>query len=559
MQAVIVLFGALARSANALSQRPFGVLGQYAIGTSKATDPWIPSWTDYIEDVMERWYAPGMAVGVINGSETWLKGFGKASLETSEPVTAHTLFCTGSTTKSFTAASLSLLIDNSSDYSDISWETPISHVLREDFVLSDEWATEHITFEDALCHRTGYPRHDLSILNSTRQLIRSLRYLPLSAEPRTKLQYNNMMYATAGYAIEKLTGLNLASFFHEHLWAPMGMNETFLDIYDPRLVHSGLTAAQSYWAVGNGAYVRNPNLDGRLGADAGAGAVYSNVADYTKYLRVMMAETGPISAAGHRELKRPRTLMGFNSEMFLGPTTETYGLGWMGAVFEGEQIYWHTGTVSTFVTFMLMVPAREYGIVVMANSNSKVRELVTYRVLYDLFGVEQERRPDHEALYLKEAELVQRALDTCPDRLYPNVPNPPLPPSLPLADHAGTYSHPAYGDLFVATDCEDASSNTVDEGCSLRLRRDRDAQQLVVGKLQHKSGDFWLTYAALEELPDLFALMIARESYRFSRSSAAGKSIIETPSTTKSEHIRSYKFGYGVAVTSMTLIAVQDE
>lgn len=58
------------------------------------------------------------------------------------PVTPHTLFWTGSTTKSFTAAGLSLLIDNSSEYSGVRWETPISQLLREDFVLSDDWATE---------------------------------------------------------------------------------------------------------------------------------------------------------------------------------------------------------------------------------------------------------------------------------------------------------------------------------------------------------------------------------------------------------------------------------
>lgn len=131
---------------------------------------------EYIEDVMDRWHAPGMAVAVINGEHTWenvcnhwcdslschffLKhithrptrssgsklliqeqGFGYASLDPKMPVTPHTLFYTGSTTKSFTAAGLSLLIDNASDYSNIKWETPVSQLLREDFVLSDDWAT----------------------------------------------------------------------------------------------------------------------------------------------------------------------------------------------------------------------------------------------------------------------------------------------------------------------------------------------------------------------------------------------------------------------------------
>lgn len=70
-----------------------------------------------------------------------MQGFGLATLEPPTDVTPETLFFTGSTTKSFTAASLSLLIDNSSDYESIRWDTPVSHLLRDDFVLSDDWAT----------------------------------------------------------------------------------------------------------------------------------------------------------------------------------------------------------------------------------------------------------------------------------------------------------------------------------------------------------------------------------------------------------------------------------
>lgn len=82
------------------------------------------------------------------------QGFGYATLEPPTTVTPHTLFFAGSTTKSFTAAGLSLLIDNSSDYSGIQWETPISQLLREDFVLSDDWATT-VSFPS--------PRHPLPI------------------------------------------------------------------------------------------------------------------------------------------------------------------------------------------------------------------------------------------------------------------------------------------------------------------------------------------------------------------------------------------------------------
>ena len=110
-------------------------------------------------------------------------------------MTPSTLFYAGSTTKAFTAAALSLLIDNSSQYANIQWDSPISQLIREDFVLENEYATSHVTLEDALSHRTGMPRHDMSYGGhydghpaGPRDLVRSLRWLPLTAEPRTRFQ-----------------------------------------------------------------------------------------------------------------------------------------------------------------------------------------------------------------------------------------------------------------------------------------------------------------------------------------------------------------------------------
>ncbi|PSR97423.1 beta-lactamase/transpeptidase-like protein [Coniella lustricola] len=479
------------------------------------------AWEGYIQHVMTEWHAPGLAIAVINGSETWNQGFGVASLETGEAVTPHTLFATGSTTKSFISAGLSLLIDNSSDYDGISWDTPISHVLRDDFVLSDEWATEamrtdytqHITFEDALSHRTGYPGHGESIHNSSTQVVRSLRHLPLSSSSRTRFEYNNMMYVVVGHALTTLTGLDLTTFLHQHLWVPMDMHETFLEVYDPWLNGRGLTRASSYAWSEQGAYVLDTTLDGHLYGLAAAGAVYSNVADYTKYLRIMLAEAGPMSKAGHREVKMPRSFMDFNKEMFITPTMEWYGLAWMAGVFEGEHAYWHTGTVNNMVTYMLIVPSREIGIVVMANSRSKVRELVTYRVLYDLFGIDEARRPDHEAHFRESRTREREHVATCSQRLYPDLPRPPLPATLPLGAYRGTYSHPGYGNLFIGTLDELEANNSGLSGLlsssslqenkmTLYIWKSPEAASQILGKLEHKTGEHWMTYISTFNLPE---------------------------------------------------------
>jgi len=128
---------------------------------------------------------------------------------------------------------MSLLVDDNTNYSNVQWETPIVKLIPDDFVLSDEWATNHITIEDALSHRTGLPRHDYSYGGnydgkkpSLKAAVRATRYLPLTAEPRTKFQYCNIMYSVASHVIQTLTGKWLRDVLKERIWGPLDMKAT---------------------------------------------------------------------------------------------------------------------------------------------------------------------------------------------------------------------------------------------------------------------------------------------------------------------------------------------
>jgi len=62
--------------------------------------------------------------------------------------------------KSFIAAAISLLVDDE-NFPEVKWTTPVSELLRDDFVLSDSRYTEQVTIEDMLSHRTGMPEYVL--------------------------------------------------------------------------------------------------------------------------------------------------------------------------------------------------------------------------------------------------------------------------------------------------------------------------------------------------------------------------------------------------------------
>jgi CubicO group peptidase (beta-lactamase class C family) len=322
-----------------------------------------------------------------------IQGFGYATID-EDPVTPSTLFYCGSMTKSFTAAALSLLVDNSSEYYSISWDTPISTLLPDVFVLSDEWATRHITVADALAHRTGYPRHDYSASyhNDSVSMVKAFRYLPMSREPRVKWQYNNMMYGTLGYVVEHLTNTKLGEFFRAHLWQPMGMHDTFLHP-DDALASRGRLAHAYYWNNDTQNYGQIPWRDET--AIAGAGMSISSVLDFSRYLRHMINETGPISAAGHAALKDAHMISEREDRLFTGPVY--YGFGWQGGVFQNEPIWWHSGLVNSMMSLMAIVPGRDFGFVAMLNSEgTPVLDAVIARVLYDYFDVAPSERFDME-------------------------------------------------------------------------------------------------------------------------------------------------------------------
>src|ERR1700710_2639836 len=71
-------------------------------------------------------------------------------------MTTDALFSTCSTTKAFTAAATSMAIqDSKATASPFDWDTPLSTLIPDDFVLADDYYTKNVTIEDLLSHRSG--------------------------------------------------------------------------------------------------------------------------------------------------------------------------------------------------------------------------------------------------------------------------------------------------------------------------------------------------------------------------------------------------------------------
>ena len=371
-----------------------------------------------VSETLLKWHVPGLSIAIVSASSTHARGFGFATLP-SQPVTPETLFYTGSTTKAFTSAALSLLID---DDPSIDWSTPIHTLIPADFVLADPYWTTHLTVEDVLCHRTGFPRHDLSLGGkgtTTRAVVRSLRHLPMTAEPRTTFQYNNIMYIAASHVIEAVTRKPLRDVFRERIWAPLGMRDTFLSLREAR--ESELPLARGYcWDAEKEVQQETEWMDMPWGS--GAGCVISNVLDYAKWIRCMIDGKGPMSKEGHERLTRP--IMPFESGLPAYMPARFYALGWRVTWYRGEKVVWHTGGIRGFGAVVLFLPGRAWGCAMLGNAEDKAnsaQERLVWYLVDELLGVPERERFDWDGKNEEKVVRKEKEFKNARARLYPDV------------------------------------------------------------------------------------------------------------------------------------------
>ncbi|KAF3899230.1 Beta-lactamase class C family protein [Trichophyton interdigitale] len=448
---------------------------------------------------LEQFKVPGLAISFINGSRVFTKGYGVADLTTSQPVSEHTLFFGGSTTKAFTAALISILVDDNENFPEIQWDATVHSIIPDDFTLSDPWFTTQVTVEDMLSHRSGMPRHDwVWFANMTLQeAVRKMRYLPLTSTIRTKFNYCNLMYMAAAHLIETKTGQLFKDVLRERILEPLGMTETYVSLSDAQA--AGGAIARGYF-LNSTEQLQDTDLSFHESI-RGAGNIITSAADYAKWVQAMIQRSPPISPAGYAAIMGGHTII--SPEPMAPDTSPTlYGFGWFLRTYAGEVIIQHPGGIEGFGSLVCFLPRKRIGFVILGNNMIGTNAAVTLlgnHLIDDILGIQERYRPN----WRKRAEATLENTKISPrvlDDLYPRIPSPPLPPPLKLSEYEGTYTHPAYPTLKITTDCPSHSLFPKLSGkrklgpyrlCAKPLHSAFGSSALVL-ELIHVTGDFWV-------------------------------------------------------------------
>jgi len=403
----------------------------------------------YIREAMEKWRVPGLAIAVIKDGELVLaRGYGDRQIGRDAPVTADTVFSIASCTKSFTATCIAMLVDEGK----LDWDDPVRKHLP-DFKLADPDVTEHVTIRDLLCHRTGLVRGDLLGMNNgfTRTaMLNQLQFLPQAAPFRSKVTYNNVMFAVLGEIVEKKSGASWQEFVARRVFEPLEMKSTTTDRGS---VAADRLATRHRFYDGELAPLRTPIYDHTI---APAAAIHSTVGDLTRWLSFNLREGEHqgrrlVSKNAMREIHSLQQSIPVKWR----PDSDVYdagfvgtGLGWYVRDYRGRKVVQHGGGWGADMAF---VPEEDLGLVVLSNRDWNG---LVWMLIYDVIdayivGPEQTWAKGEKWdfwLPLGGPDAMDRDRKAQRAELDKNR-KAGTYPSLPLIKYAGTYRSTLYSDL----------------------------------------------------------------------------------------------------------------
>jgi len=309
---------------------------------------------DFIRGQLESQKAPGLALLVMrNGTVVKEQGYGYSNLELRVPVTAETLFQSGSTGKMFAAAAILLLAQDGRLKLDD----------RLAMYYPDGPAAWHrISIRELLTHTSGikdYAEINLGDLDYRKdytddELLAAMQKMPLEFEPGTQWSYSNSGYVILGLLITKLTGKDYSEFLGERLFKPLGMQTAQL-INERRVTPNraagyelddhGVLANQQWVAPG-----LNRTADGSL---------YFSLRDLAAWELGLEARSFMGTQSFHDWWTAVRLANG---------TRYPYGFGWFLSEQRGEPVIMHGGAWQGFRAGIVRYPENQLAVMVLANA-----------------------------------------------------------------------------------------------------------------------------------------------------------------------------------------------
>ena len=405
----------------------------------------LDSLDSFIQKLMSDFEVPGLAIGIVqNDSIIYAKGYGFREVNKGLLVDCNTTFGIGSISKSFTALTVGILVNEGK----INWDDHVKDYLPY-FELYDPYVTENFTIRDLLTHRSGlkgvsggtlWYHSDLTRID----VIKGLKYLKPISGFRDKTAYQNVMYVVAGEIVKEVSGMPWDDFLKTRVFDKLKMKSS-TSISDIREANNNI--AHPYISDGNNNKVSIEQEKGDNLAEAGF--VYSSVNDMSNYIKLFLDDgifekDTIVKKRIIDEIFRPQVIF----PVFGPPINNefsSYGFGWWLTPINGHKIIEHSGGIDGMSADVIMVKDLNLGVVVLTNTSEMAPFLLNFKILEQVLNDKSlnkyafwKKNRDNDIIQkkdaLKKAEA-QRIKST--------------QPTLNLDQYTGKYQDKMYGDIYI--------------------------------------------------------------------------------------------------------------
>jgi CubicO group peptidase (beta-lactamase class C family) len=315
----------------------------------KSFDP--PAVDAYVAHQVKTKGFVGVGLAVARDGQVVLaKGYGQASREDGIPTTADTPFAIGSVTKQFTCACIFLLAEEGK----LSVQDKVAKYYPGLTRAGD------ITLYDLMTHASGYPDYyPLDFVDRRMRkpveldrLIQEYAGGKLDFEPGTRWSYSNTGFIILGRVVEKVSGEPFARFLGRRILKPLEMAHS---VFEPAEDDKTITRGYTAFALGDA----EPAPREAGGWIHAAGGLYASATDLLKW---------DLALVGGRVLKPESLRLMTTPRQLAGGRVRDYGCGLQVLRRDGETIWQHSGAVSGFLAYNIMLPRTRSAVVLLANA-----------------------------------------------------------------------------------------------------------------------------------------------------------------------------------------------
>ncbi len=368
-----LLFGCLVRAQSGENQCGQSDLGDLfgRIGSARTLEERTELARTFVrEAVLKEYSLPGMSVAVaIDGKIVWSEAFGFADLETKAPATPNTKFRAGSVSKVFTAAGVALLHEQGK----LDLDAPVQRYVPEfppkGHVITTRQLTGHLAgirhySEDEVRaearDRLGEEQGDKRF----KDVISALRVFkddPLVAIPGERWSYSSYAWTLVSAVVERAAGQSFLEFMQGKVFDPLGMVNTLADHTKAEISNR----AKLY--VGYGEELTAMSRTNLSSVWAGGGFL-STAEDMVRFGSALLPDSGFLSS----DTKKLMFTHQHTSDGEEAPN----GIGWfIDKLPDGGPVYHHGGTVTGGHSVLLIRPANDIVVAMIANHSSGFKPL----------------------------------------------------------------------------------------------------------------------------------------------------------------------------------------